>query len=87
MSEYDFYLIDWTRVGFARLIQINKQENSEDYILFDEPHLYPVSFTYCTEHVRAHEVQRVTVYNPKVKFPLYDINDGGPDSSVSTVTD
>ena len=57
-------------------------------IQFDEPHPYPVRrYTYRTEHVRAYEVQRVTVYNLKLKFPLYDINVGGPGSVVSTATD
>ena len=84
LLEYDFYLIDWTRVDFAPQIQ----KNSRDYIQFDEPHPYPIrSFTYHTEHVRAYEVQRMTVYNPKLKFPLYDTNVGGPGSSVGIVID
>jgi len=88
LLEYDFYFIDWTRVDFAPQIQINKQENREDYIQFDDPHPYPVrSFTYRTEHVRAYEVQRVTVYNLKLKFPHYDINVGGPGRSVGIATD
>jgi len=60
-----FILINWTRADIAHLIQINKEENSEDlYVVwFDEPHLYPLgSFTYHTEHVRAYDIHRVIVY-------------------------
>jgi hypothetical protein len=42
------------------------KKNSEDFIRFDEPHPYPLrSLTYHTEHVRAHNVPRVIVYNTK----------------------
>jgi len=32
LLEYDFYLLNWIRVGFTPQIQINKQTKIEDYV-------------------------------------------------------